>query len=75
MSADPPHLGNALDSAVQAADGACQATWAIWHTMAPAEQDDWLESARHRWPRSDIFLRVILPAAEAIVHAEREADQ
>jgi hypothetical protein len=73
MTPDDNPLADALDSAVNAAEGAIQATWAIWHLMTPAEQDGWLAFAAISWPRRDVFLKTILPAAEQIVDDERQA--
>jgi hypothetical protein len=71
---DDERLANALGAAVTAADNAAQAAYGIWHAMTAGEQDAWLERARTCWPRFDVKLGVILPAAEAIVTAENEAD-
>lgn len=65
-------LTDALDCAVIAADAAMQATVALWDHLSPAEQDRWLESAATSWPRRDIFIKAVLPAAAKVIADERE---
>ncbi len=68
-------LFDALDSAITAAEAGAQATVAIWRQLTPNEQDRWLEQAADSWPRLDLFLKTILPAAEKIVDDERRDER
>jgi hypothetical protein len=64
----------ALDNAIDAARGAVQAAAGIWEMLAPAEQDRWLEHAEIVWPRRDVALKTLLPAADKILGEMRAAD-
>jgi hypothetical protein len=61
---------NALDCAITAAEAASQATVAIWRQLTLDERDRWLEWAPTSWPRRDVFLKTILPAAAEIIANE-----
>jgi hypothetical protein len=64
-------LFEALYCAITAAEAATQSVAALWWHLSPAEQVRWLEEAETSWPRRDIFLKTLLPAAEKIVADER----
>ncbi len=66
---------SALNNAITAAEAATQATFALWQHMSPDEQECWLAEAEIRWPRSDIFLTTLLPAAIQMVADERASDE
>lgn len=65
---------DALNCAITAAEAAMQATCALWETLTYTERDRWLEQAATCWPRRDIFLKTILPAAAQVVADERSDD-
>jgi hypothetical protein len=71
---DTDDIAKALTPAVYAADNAAQAVVSIWQSMTSTKQDRWLEEAKSCWPRADIMLRTILPAAEKIIADERAQD-
>jgi hypothetical protein len=66
-------LSEPLSCAVYAAEAAAQATLGLWRLMSPTQQSRWVQEAQTCWPRRDVFLKVILPAAERILSDEHEA--
>jgi hypothetical protein len=71
---EPSELFEGLHGAIIAAEAAIQTTVALWRHLSPAQQDGWLAEAQTRWPRADIFLKTLLPAAENIIADESTAE-
>jgi hypothetical protein len=68
---------NALQSAITAAEAGMQTTFVLWNELTPAEQDEYLALARDCWPRTDLFVKRIIPATRQILddeHAQQMAD-
>ena len=72
--ADVSPLGNALHCAVSAADAATQTTLVIYNQMSDDERDRWVAAASRCWPRTDVFLPIVLAAARQILHDEEDAE-
>ena len=70
---DVVSMFDALDCAIGAAEGGMQATALIWDSLTPEERAKWLQEAEACWPRRDIWLKTILPAAGKIISDEAEA--
>ena len=64
----------ALERAICAAENAVQAVACLWEMLTPAEQDAWLAYVATTWPRPDVALKTLLPAADKILAEMRAAD-
>jgi hypothetical protein len=64
----------ALERAISAAENAAQAAAQLWEMLTPDEQDVWLADAATTWPRRDVALKTLLPAADKLLAEMRAAD-
>lgn len=64
----------ALERAISAAENAVQAVARLWQMLTPAEQDAWLVYVATTWPRRDVALKTLLPAADKLLAEMRAAD-
>ena len=64
----------ALERAISAAENALQAVACLWEMLTPAEQDRWLAYVATTWPRRDVALKTLLPAADKLLAEMRAAD-
>lgn len=56
------------------AENASQAVASLWEMLSPEEQDRWLAGARAVWPRRDVALKTLLPAADKLLADIRAVD-